>query len=259
MTKLNEGGNLSIHGAAYAGHVEVIDALVKHNAATVNARGRRGNTALHFAASHGHTAAVNALLAAGADKALANDKGQLPADLSVAYPVCQEALAPSPVELQDLAVGAVGTVGAVGEGPIAAVAMADLYVEAAAAVQASVAEASAEAASSGEEFAAEGEAFAAEAAVDGGRVVGAGETRGGEDAEAAAQPVVAAAAAAAAAAATFSMEGAIGGAAEIHQMTACEAAEIQQMLKGAAEGSEAFDSYGSVPSQEEYDIVMPPQ
>ena len=42
-------------------------------------------------------------------------------------------------------------------------------------------------------------------------------------------------------------------------MTACEAAEIQQMLKGAAEGGEAFDSYGSVPSQEEYDIVMPPQ
>ena len=112
---------------------------------------------MHFAASHGHTAAVNALLAAGADKALANDKGQLPADLSVAYPVCQEALAPSPVELQDLAVGAVDTVGAVGEGPIAAVAMADLYVEAAAAVQASVAEASAEAASSGEEFAAEGQ------------------------------------------------------------------------------------------------------
>jgi ankyrin repeat protein len=72
---------LPLHSAV-AGNHEDVAALLIEAGADVNARQRHGWTPLHGAAQNGAIATVERLLAAGADRAAANDDGVTAADLA---------------------------------------------------------------------------------------------------------------------------------------------------------------------------------
>lgn len=73
--------NRPIHAASAGGHAETLSALLAGDA-DPNAHQAGGYTALHAAAKAGDAAMVGLLMAAGADPLIANDAGQIPADLA---------------------------------------------------------------------------------------------------------------------------------------------------------------------------------
>ena len=70
-----------LHSAAAGGHPEIVGLLLEHGA-DPNARQGGGFTPLHSAAQNGDRESVEALLESGADPALANDDGATPAALA---------------------------------------------------------------------------------------------------------------------------------------------------------------------------------
>lgn len=82
-------GVYSLHEAAGAGNMEVLEARLREGADT-NLRDENGATPLHLAAAAGHADAVEALLKAGADKTITDNAGKTPAD--VATGACAELL-----------------------------------------------------------------------------------------------------------------------------------------------------------------------
>ena len=65
--KLKAKGNTALHLAAYDGHWEMIDILLKNGFEKVDELNTHGNTALQLAIVNGHNTTAAALLAAGAD------------------------------------------------------------------------------------------------------------------------------------------------------------------------------------------------
>ena len=70
--KDNEYGNSALMLAAWKGHTEIVNALIKARA-EVNAKDKDGRTALMCAAENGRTETVNALIEAGADDLTDNE------------------------------------------------------------------------------------------------------------------------------------------------------------------------------------------
>jgi ankyrin repeat protein len=65
--------------AAYNGHAEIVDYLLKHRA-EIDATTANGSTALFFAARHGHREVVELLLKYKADPTIANENGDTAVD-----------------------------------------------------------------------------------------------------------------------------------------------------------------------------------
>lgn len=79
-----------LHGHAAAGHVRLLEVLLKATAANVNAaRQKDGCTALHLAQYHQHVDAVRLLLALGADPDARNKWGETPSESARAAPAPQ--------------------------------------------------------------------------------------------------------------------------------------------------------------------------
>jgi len=72
-----------IQSAAAAGHVKIVELLLKHKAEP-NAREQGGYTPLHAAAQNGDQEMIRALLYGGADLTLLSDDGRMPLDLALA-------------------------------------------------------------------------------------------------------------------------------------------------------------------------------
>ena len=65
--------------AAYNGHLEIVDYLLKRGA-EINAKTQNGSTALFFAARFGHIEVVKLLLRNKADATVANENGETAVD-----------------------------------------------------------------------------------------------------------------------------------------------------------------------------------
>lgn len=74
-------GFRSIHQAAKAGHVDIVQALLAHGV-EVNPMSNEGDTPLHYAAQLGNVALVKALLKEGADSNLENVSRKIASELS---------------------------------------------------------------------------------------------------------------------------------------------------------------------------------
>ncbi|CAE7476433.1 ankrd52 [Symbiodinium natans] len=79
----NESGSTPLHEAAFAGHVEVCQALLA-NGAEVQELDQWGATALHHAASRGQRAVARLLLSSQADVNAMTSNLQMPIDLAKA-------------------------------------------------------------------------------------------------------------------------------------------------------------------------------
>jgi ankyrin repeat protein len=71
-----------LQSAAAAGHVKIVEMLIKHRADT-NAQEQGGFTPLHAAAQNGDQAMIRALLYGGADLTMRSDNGKTPLDLAL--------------------------------------------------------------------------------------------------------------------------------------------------------------------------------
>jgi ankyrin repeat protein len=71
-----------LQSAAAAGHVKVVEMLLKHRA-DPNAQEQGGYTPLHAAAQNGDLAMIRALLYGGADLTVRSDDGKTPLDLAL--------------------------------------------------------------------------------------------------------------------------------------------------------------------------------
>lgn len=64
----NRGGRTSLHHAAYNGHLEIVEYLMRNKfGCVINASDKKDRRALHFAAYQGHNEIVKALIDKGAD------------------------------------------------------------------------------------------------------------------------------------------------------------------------------------------------
>ncbi len=78
----NELKAMPIHSAASAGHVKIVELLLK-NRADPNAREQNGYTPLHAAAQNGDLEMIRTLLYGGAGLDLKSDDGKFPLDLAL--------------------------------------------------------------------------------------------------------------------------------------------------------------------------------
>ncbi len=77
-------GRRALNWAAWYNRPAAIRVLLARGAG-IDATNLTGNTALHHAAESGSRDAAAALLAAGADRSVANEQGQLPEDVALAH------------------------------------------------------------------------------------------------------------------------------------------------------------------------------
>eukprot|EP00297_Palpitomonas_bilix_P018269 CAMPEP_0113900002 /NCGR_PEP_ID=MMETSP0780_2-20120614/20403_1 /TAXON_ID=652834 /ORGANISM="Palpitomonas bilix" /LENGTH=195 /DNA_ID=CAMNT_0000892349 /DNA_START=282 /DNA_END=869 /DNA_ORIENTATION=+ /assembly_acc=CAM_ASM_000599 len=79
VNERDEQQRVALHMAAANGDVEVLKVLLAAKGVDVDAANEAKNTPLHYAALNGHAEAVELLLEAGANPAVENDFGRLPA------------------------------------------------------------------------------------------------------------------------------------------------------------------------------------
>ena len=85
---VDAGADVNFYGwaplayAAYNGHMEIVDYLLKHGAA-IDATTENGSTALFFAARFGHEAVIDLLLKNKADPTIANEREETAVDWAV--------------------------------------------------------------------------------------------------------------------------------------------------------------------------------
>jgi hypothetical protein len=78
-------GRTALHKAAFWGHIQVINFLVKDCKLDVNARDYNGDTALHDAVRFGHKNVVDALIKAGTNMSIKNRDGDCPLGIAKKY------------------------------------------------------------------------------------------------------------------------------------------------------------------------------
>ncbi len=79
----NPTGMALLHFAAFYGHTDGIEILIRDKSSKMDMQDNDGNTALHYAAVKGHIEAVKKLLACGADSELTNNEGKTPFDYAI--------------------------------------------------------------------------------------------------------------------------------------------------------------------------------
>eukprot|EP00041_Stephanoeca_diplocostata_P001573 m.20474 g.20474 ORF g.20474 m.20474 type:complete len:1613 (-) comp12157_c0_seq1:326-5164(-) len=101
INRCDTAGRTALHFCAINGHERCAKAIVFHAPATLrmDARDINGNTALHLAAKWGYAPLVELLLLSGADRTVANARGQTPMMLAHSHEITSVFQRPSVTEL----------------------------------------------------------------------------------------------------------------------------------------------------------------
>ena len=88
--KKRSGGWTPLHFAAFGGHKETVQFLIKSNA-DVGARDQHGTTSLHYVVVGGYTTTAELLIAKGSDVNATDTAGMTPLDFAITYNKSQSA------------------------------------------------------------------------------------------------------------------------------------------------------------------------